>query len=134
MASVTVTVDDLVARWPEGSALTDEFETRYLETQITDAVDDADSRWSAQIESRLTSGALKPGRYKRIIADAVFRVIKNPDGFTSENNGSYGYGRNQSVASGSLLFTPDDEELLTGVIPGSFVPSTVALRLDRGWS
>ena len=133
MASVTVTTEDLQARWEEGN-LTDQFDPAYLDAQVADAIDDADARWSARIESRLTSGVLTPNRYKRIIADAVFRVIRNPEGFRTENNGTYGYGRDTNVASGSLFFTPDDIALLTGTSPGSFTPSTIKVRLDRGWS
>jgi len=131
MASVEVTVADLQSRW-EGGNLTDQFENGYLEQQIEDAVDDADTRWSALIESRLTTGALKPGRYKRIIADAVFRVIRNPEGFTSENNAGYGYGKNAQVASGALWFTAGDIALLTGET-GAAAPGTFGIGIDRGW-
>lgn len=131
MASVTVTTEDLQKRWDEGK-ISDQFGKDYLETQIADAIDDADGRWSTQIESRLASGVLRPGRYKRVICDAVFRVIRNPDGYTSENNGSYGYGRNQQVASGSLFFTAADVAILAGEV-SSGIPGTIGVGLDRGW-
>jgi hypothetical protein len=130
MASVTVTKADVAMRY-DGDLLS-EFSDSYIDTQIADAVDYASARWSAQIESRLASGALTPNLYKRVIADAVLRVARNPGGLTSENEGGYGYGIRANVASGNLWFTDDDLVSLLGITPKG-VAGTIGIGLDRGW-
>ena len=130
MASVQVSIDDVQNRY-EG-VLRDRFTDEYLETQISDAVDYADARWSAKIESRLAAGVLTEGLYKRVIADAVLRVVRNPAGLASENDGGYGYATRATVASGNLWFTSADEATLTGSA-GQTMLGTVGIGLDRGW-
>ncbi|WP_230671033.1 Gp19/Gp15/Gp42 family protein [Rathayibacter sp. Leaf248] len=129
MASVTVSYEDVESR-ALGFDLGSRFTKAQVETQITDAVDDADGLWGSKIEERLTSGRLTANRYKRVIADAVLRVLRNPEGYTSENDGSYGYGKRADVASGSLFFTDSDRERLTGSASG-MIPGTVRMSLDQ---
>jgi hypothetical protein len=126
MASVQVQVSDVQARY-EGD-LTAQFGETYIQTQIADAVDYADARWSAQIEARLASGVLTSNLYKRIVADAVLRVIRNPGGLASENDGSYGYATRAVVASGNLWYTDADQEILTGA-PLATRPRSVRIGL-----
>lgn len=130
MASVTVTKEDVAARY-DGDLLS-EFTAAYIETQIADAVDFADTRWRAKIESRLASGDLTPNLYKRTIANAVLRVARNPGGLASESEGGYSYGTRAEVSSGDLWFTDKEVANLTGVKP-SMLPGTVGIGLDPGW-
>lgn len=133
MASVTVSTSDVAARY-EGD-LVAEFREDYVTTKIADAVDLADSRWGAAIESRLSSGKLTPNTYKRIISDAVLRVLRNPEGWVSESEGGASGSRRASVASGDLWFTASDEEKLCGIAPDAASgPGTVSIGLDRGWA
>ncbi|WP_213816230.1 phage Gp19/Gp15/Gp42 family protein [Glaciihabitans sp. dw_435] len=125
-----MTRNDLIKRY-EGD-LDTRFRPDYLDSQIEDAVDYADSRWRAQIEMRLSTGVLTPNLYRRVIADAVLRVIRNPDGFASENEGNYGYATRGEVASGNLWFTPNDIATLCGV-EQTMMPGSVSIGLDRGW-
>ena len=62
-----------------------------------------------------------------IEADAVARVIKNPSGLLSEQDGDYMYTRDRSMASGSLRLT-DEEWSRLGVTKGAF---TIAPYLGR---
>jgi hypothetical protein len=135
MALPEVVTDDVQARY-EGDLLT-EFSTIYISTQLQDAVDFVGNRWRALIESRLASGILTPNLYKRTIADAVLRVIRNPGGLASENEGGYGYATRPDVASGNLWFTDTDVETLTGIrgysqSSGS-LPGTIGVGLGAGW-
>lgn len=133
MASVTVEVSDVVKRYLEGDLLS-EFTSDQVQTQITDAVDWSDSRWLALINGRLASGALTANLYQRTIADAVLRVMRNPGGLASENEGGYGYSTRLAVASGNLWFTNDDVETLTGIRTSpSSSPGMIKVGLDRGW-
>jgi hypothetical protein len=132
MASVTVSSDDVAKRY-EGD-LSSEFREDYVAEKIADAVDLADTRWGAAINSRLLSGALTERTYKRVICDAVLRVLRNPDGWVSESEGGASGSRRASVASGDLWFTEADEEKLTGILNGPAAPGTVSIGLDRGWA
>ncbi|WP_243063190.1 Gp19/Gp15/Gp42 family protein [Humibacter sp. RRB41] len=124
-----VSAGDVAARY-EGDL--DAFSCTYVSTQVQDAVDYALSRWRAEITSRLASGDLTINLYKRVIADAVLRVIRNPQGFSNENDGGYGYGLRAQVASGNLWFTDDDVETLAGPQTKT-VPRTMRLGVERGW-
>jgi hypothetical protein len=131
MASVTVEVADVVSRYLEGDLLS-EFTNDQVQTQITDAIDWADSRWLGAINARLASGKLTPNLYKRTISDAVLRVMRNPGGLASEGEGGYNYSTRPAVASGNLWFTADDLATLTGLTTLT-LPSTIGVGLDRGW-
>lgn len=126
-----VEVNDVAARY-EGDLLA-EFRADYLTTQVGDAVAFATSRWRAPIMARLASGHLTESLWKRTISDAVLRVLRNPGGYASENEGGYGYSTRASVASGNLWFTDTDIETLCGP-EQSFGLGTVGIGLDRGWS
>jgi len=126
MASVTVSIDDVKARY-EGDL--GRFPEAFVKTQISDAVDYADARWGTFIEQRLTSKVITEGLYKRIISDAVLRVLRNPQGLASEGDGGYSYTTRATVASGNLWFTQDDVELLSGTITQVTMPGTITARI-----
>jgi hypothetical protein len=134
MALPDVTPEEVAKRYLEGDLLT-EFTEPQVQTQIADAIDYLDNRWRAVIESRLASGLLSTRRFTRVVSDAVLRVVRNPRGLSSENEGGYGYAQRPDVASGNLWFTADDLESLTGIRPTqAAVPRTVGIALDRGWA
>lgn len=126
-----VSFDDVNDRYLEGD-LADRYDQSKVDVQIQDAVDYASSRWRAQIESRLAAGTLTNNLYKRTVADAVLRVIRNPEGYANEADGGYSYGLRPAVASGNLWFTDSDIETFIGV-PVPMVPGTVGIGLSRGW-
>jgi hypothetical protein len=126
VASVKVEREDVANRFDGDMS---QFRDVYVTTQIGDAVDYADAMWGDFIESRLTSGALPASVYKRVISDAVLRVMRNPDGYASENEGGYGYATRATVASGNLWFTDQDVSVLTGNLGGSLSVGTVAVGI-----
>lgn len=63
----------------------------------------------------------------RIEADAVLRVLRNPDGYREESDGDYSYGRIAAVAAGYLLIL-DDEWRDLGVGSGAFTIAPVVRR------
>lgn len=132
MASVPGLVfDDVNGRYLEGN-LEDRYDQADVMTQVVDAVDFANSRWRAQILSRLASGVLTENLYKRTIADAVLRVLRNPEGYQNESDGGYAYGLRPDVASGNLWFTVQDIATLAGSTV-STLPGTISIGTDRGW-
>lgn len=52
----------------------------------------------------------------RVMAVAVIRVLKNPDGTRRESIDDYTWERDESISSGELYFTDDE---LDGLNPGS---------------
>jgi uncharacterized protein YcaQ len=63
-----------------------------------------------------------------IEAEAVLRLVRNPEGYLSENDGQYGYQFNRETASGKLEILASEWETL-GIKPSkmfSIVPNLVA--------
>jgi uncharacterized protein YcaQ len=63
-----------------------------------------------------------------IEAEAVLRLIRNPEGYLSEGDGTYSYQFNRETASGRLEILPEEWECL-GIKPSrmfSIVPNLVA--------
>src|SRR5690349_6766036 len=103
------TTDDLVARW---RPLSDQ-ETTNGETFLADAwrmlkadVRRAGSDLEALIADDET-GDLEP-EVVRVLATAVLRVMKNPDGKRQESIDDYSWTRDQAVSAGLLYFADDE--------------------------
>ncbi|PZG20602.1 Gp19/Gp15/Gp42 family protein [Nonomuraea aridisoli] len=109
------TVQDVRARM--GRPLTSEEET-LAETLLGDA--------EVLIEERisdLAARAADPQYLKRLViveANAVLRVLRNPEGYRSESDGDYSYSRSAEVASGLLEITDADWKRLGVRIAGAF--------------
>lgn len=129
MAATDVTYDDVQNRveYP----LDTRFERTFVETKIEDAValivDEC-----PRVPTRLASGALSANNYKRIVADVVLRVLRNPTGVTSESEGGYSYSTSALVASGSLWLTDGDRRTLNG-LTAPYTPGTASIGIDAGW-
>ena len=63
----------------------------------------------------------------QIEADAVLRLVRNPDGYLSETDGNYTYMLRQDISSGTLEVLPGDWEILGLTSPGFsvLVPNVV---------
>lgn len=59
------------------------------------------------LDARITDGRLTTEDVRDAIVDAVLRVLRNPSGYKSEQDGDYGYSLNSRDASASIWF-PDD--------------------------
>jgi hypothetical protein len=55
---------------------------------------------------------------KQVEAEMVLRLVRNPEGYASERDGTYGYTFNQAMASGELELTARDLAIL-GVVKGT---------------
>jgi hypothetical protein len=77
---------------------------------------------------QIDAGDLDEADVIDIEAEAVLRVIKNPEGYLSENDGQYGYQLNREAADNSLRILPEEWSLL-GIRPSrmfQIVPNLVA--------
>lgn len=111
-----LTIDDIEARW---RPLTDE-EKAVAATLIEDVIAWAHTI-SPKLQSRLdadTTGNFKQN-VKRILAGAVIRVLKNPDAYKTEQDGSYSYTLDRAISSGELAITGAALRSLIGRSRGS---------------
>jgi Gp19/Gp15/Gp42-like protein len=109
------TVDDVTARWGQTA---DTAMTALIEKRLGDVERMIERRFKAEnldtIAAQITAGDIDAEDVEQVEAEAVLRLVRNPEGFLSENDGSYGYQVIQSLASGVLEIT-DDEWLILGV-------------------
>lgn len=133
--NVAVSAEDVGKHFERGAtAFAAEYDADYLAEKIAMAVDTANSEWGSLIQARLDSGALTPRLYKGIIAEAVLRIVRNPDGYQKETEGNYGYSRDARVAGGYLMFTADNVRSFTGWKPGKTRIGTIHVGPHAGWS
>lgn len=92
------TPDDVEARL--GREL-DETETRLVETRLADVELLIKSR-VPDLDEQIANGKIDPALVVMIEAEAILRLIRNPDGYTQETDGTYSYTISKDVASGKL--------------------------------
>lgn len=98
-----LTVDDIEARW---RPLTDP-EKVVAATLVDDAI-----AWATvevpSLEGRIATSPAVARNATRILANAVIRVLKNPEAYRQESDGSYSYTLDAAVSSGELRLTARD--------------------------
>lgn len=60
------------------------------------------------LDEKVVLDPLYMGIVVRVCADAVIRLIKNPDGYVQETDGNYTYMLSQQLAEGKLSIDPDE--------------------------
>jgi uncharacterized protein YcaQ len=105
IASVT----DVQNRW-WGHEITED-ETPLVEQRLGD-VERRIRRRIKDLDDRILAGTTDVEDVKQVEADAVLRLVKNPDGFMSETDGNYTYMLSQDSTSGKLEILPDEWALL----------------------
>lgn len=66
------------------------------------------------LDAQIAAGTIDVNDVIQVEADAVLRVVRNPDGYISETDGDYTYRLSDNAASGLLGLT-DDEWGMLGV-------------------
>lgn len=98
------TFDDVQARYH----LPIEDELRPLvETRLEDAEAKIRSRIPA-LDEMILQGRVSEATVIRVTAEAVIRLVRNPDGYISETDGSYTYQLSYGSGSSELTITRDD--------------------------
>lgn len=101
-----VTFQDVIAHYEgDGDELGSE---AFITTKANQAVARLAARYGSRVKARLDSGILTSDLYKGTVAEAVLRIVRNPEGFRMEQQGNYQYQLNSAVASGYLWFTQDN--------------------------
>lgn len=97
-----------------GKTLTTE-ETALVERRL-EQIERKILRRIPDLEDQITAGTIDQDDVVDIEAEAVLRVIRNPEGLFSEQDGSYGYQLSREAADNSLRITADEWERL-GIKP-----------------
>ncbi|BBX69418.1 Gp19/Gp15/Gp42 family protein [Mycolicibacterium psychrotolerans] len=84
------------------------------------------------LDEKITAGELDEADVIDVEAEAVLRIVRNPDGYTMESDGSYTYQLSQETASGKLEILPSEWELLGVRARGMFqiVPNVARSTWD----
>lgn len=109
------TIQDVANRWRPLSAN----ESTLAATRLSDAwlmlKRRAKKRGVADIDAAIAADDDLKADVIRVLATAVVRVFKNPDGLTREKTDDYEYERSDDSSTGELEFTDDE---LDGLFPG----------------
>lgn len=103
----------------------DESETRIVTARLGDAELLIKSRIPG-LDEQIVAGTLNQAVVVMVEADAVLRLIRNPDGYKAETDGNYSYEIDQNVASGRLKIL-DEEWAMLGIRAAVF---TIAPRME----
>jgi hypothetical protein len=98
---------DVAARWRPLSTE----ETTVAQTLLFDAwikLKRHATRRDVDVEEAILTDVDLSNEVIRVLATAVLRVLKNPEGKDQESIDDYSYTRNGNVASGELGFTDDE--------------------------
>lgn len=106
--------DDVQTRL--GRALTDE-ETTLVTTRLADVERMLNRR--VDLAAGIAADDFAEADVVQIEADAVLRLVRNPDGLFSETDGNYSYMFSRELASGRLEILPEEWAVL-GVRRGMF--------------
>lgn len=86
------------------------------------------------LDERVASGKPSEVVVTMLEANAVMRLVRNPDGKIQERIDDYSYGLNQTTARGYLYLTDDEWALLTpGTPDGAWTIRPYAERFGRGY-
>src|SRR3954454_18381759 len=111
-----------------GKSLSTE-ETALVERRLAQ-VDRKILRRIPDLDDQITAGTIDQADVVDIEAEAVLRVIRNPDGLFSEQDGSYGYQLSREAADNSLRIPAEEWERL-GIKPSrmfSITPNIGRIR------
>ncbi|MGH3996682.1 MAG: Gp19/Gp15/Gp42 family protein [Pseudonocardiaceae bacterium] len=105
---------DVAARWRPLTSAEDLVAATLLEDAWVMLKTHA-TRRGVDIEDQITTDVDLRASVIRVLATAVLRVLKNPEGKTQESIDDYAYTRSGDVAGGALGFTDDE---LGDLLPG----------------
>lgn len=63
---------------------------------------------------RITAGKLTAQTVGDVVVDMVVRLLRNPEGLSSESAGDYSYQRNATTGEGRIFIRPDELARLRG--------------------
>jgi hypothetical protein len=110
---------DVVVRWGKNPADVAAETTALIEVRLEDVERMLSRR--VDLAAGITAETFVEADVVQVEADAVLRLVRNPEGYISETDGNYTYMLHQQLATGKLEITDEEWETL-GVNPhGMFV-------------
>ena len=70
------------------------------------------------LADRITSGAITVDDVRDVVVASVLRVVRNPDGYIQESDGTYTYMLSSEMVQTELTITDEEWEAL-GELPGA---------------
>lgn len=107
-------VGDVVGRWGRAEPPTQE-ETALIQLRLNDVerkILRRLARAGRVLEDDLDDGVIDLDDLISIEAEAVLRLVRNPEGFIQETDGNYTYLLSEEAASTKLRIEPEDWETL----------------------
>ena len=89
----------------------DTSETQVVQARLNDAELIIRSRIT-DLDQKIIDGVILEAAVVMVEAEMVLRLVRNPDGYTSETDGNYTYQLSTEVASGRLSVMPNEWALL----------------------
>lgn len=86
-------------------------ETTLVDTRLQD-VERMILRRIPNLADLIDATTVDVGDVVQVEAEAVLRLVRNPDGYFSENDGNYSYMFNRETASGRLEILPEEWDRL----------------------
>lgn len=74
-------------------------------------IEDAEQKIRARIpalDDLVVQGRVSEGVLKRVISDAVLRILRNPEGYVAESDGAYSYQFAHTGGGSDLTIPPED--------------------------
>jgi hypothetical protein len=106
---------DVTSRWAREPS---DLETQLINVRLED-VERLIRRTVPEIDDLILDGTIDEADVIQVEADAVLRLVRNPEGYLSETDGSYTYMLRQDIATGTVSILPSEWALL-GVRGSSF--------------
>lgn len=66
------------------------------------------------LDARILALTLSPATVGDVVVDMVVRLLRNPEGLSSESAGDYSYQRNAATGEGRIFMRPDEIARLFG--------------------
>lgn len=85
-------------------------EERPLVEQRLSDIEDKIRRRIPDLDARIAADPALLGTVVRVCADAVIRLVRNPEGYVQETDGNYTYMLSQTYADGRLTITREEWE------------------------
>lgn len=132
------TSDDVAVRWGQTPSTE---QTATIDTLLSD-VERLILKRIPDLSDKISAGTIDEADVVQVEAQAVIRVMRNPDGYVSETDGTYTYQYAAGAAAGVLQVLPDEWELLgvgtgggmTVVVPRPIVPAPFfPEHFDSNW-
>lgn len=111
---------DVTVRWGKAADDVDDETTALIEVRLGD-VERMIKRRIPDLDDQITDETIDVEDVKQVEADAVLRLVRNPEGYLSETDGNYTYMLKQELASGKLEILPEEWEILGVTSNGMFV-------------